>query len=373
MQATDNTERMINLSYNESNKNDSLKEIHTTFDSDGSIKTSEKKSGVLPKVFSVLAAIALWLYVFQAVEYEKTFNGIPIEIEENFDINSGLGIVSNHSLTVDVTLSGTKSVIDKIAAEDIKAYVDMNDVTEANMYNRSVQIDVPPAVDVVNMSVENLRIEVDRTVSDLVEDISVNTVYSIQSPLELGEVTILDMHSHPVEYFSITGPETDLVSANNAVIDVDLGSVRNSVDLKVKSENAVKLYDVSGNSIDTRYIQIEPAVVYIHVPVYKTKQVSVVPNLVIDEDLFEYEAYVQNVDVYGIVGDVDRIGVIKTVEAEITEEGTYILALSVPENICVFKSGTERNKNNEVVSVTVKVTEKKNQPVVAVYPVDIAD
>ncbi len=364
------------MPYNESNKNDSLKEIHTTFDSDGSIKTSEKKGSLLPKVLSVIAAIALWLYVFQAVEYEKTFNGIPIEIEENFDINSGLGIVSNHSMTVDVTLSGTKSVIDKISAEDIRAYVDMNNVTEADMYNRSVELDIPSSVDVVKMSVENLRIEVDRTVSDFVDDITVNSVYSIQSPLELGEITVLDMHSTPIEQFTITGPETDLVAVNNAVIDVDLGSVRNSVDLKVKSENAVKLYDISGNSIDTRYIKIEPSVVYIHVPVYKTRQVSVVPNLLMDNDMFEYETYVQNVDVFGITGDVDRIGVIRTVEASITEAGTYILALSIPENVSVYKSGTERNKNNEVMSVAVKVTEKKIQPAAnsqTYYPIDVTE
>ena len=365
------------MSYNESNKNDSLKEIHTTFDSDGSIKTSKKKSGLLPKILSVLAAIILWLYVFQAVEYEKTFSGIPIEIEENFDVNSGLGIVSNHSMTVDVTLSGTKSIIDKISAEDIRAYVDMNNVTEADIYNRSIELETPSSVDVVNMSVENLRLEVDRTISELVEDISVNTVYSIQSPLELGEIAILDVHGNSIDEFTITGPETDLTAVNNVVIDVDLGSVRNSVDLKVKSENSVKLFDVFGNSIDTRYIQIDPAVVYIHVPVYKTKQVSIVPDLIMDTDVFEYEVYVKNIDVYGIVGNVDRIGVIKTVEANITEAGTYILALSIPENVSVYKSGTEKNVNNEVLSVAVKVTEKKDRPQTAnaqiYYPVDVTE
>ena len=89
----------------------------------------------------------MWLYVFQAVEYEKTFNGIPVEVEENFDSVSGLGIVSNNSLYVDITLSGTKSNIDSITAEDIRAFVDLTDVTEADVYSRTIELEVPEIKD----------------------------------------------------------------------------------------------------------------------------------------------------------------------------------------------------------------------------------
>ena len=63
---------------------DTLKKIETTFDNQGNIKTNKKKNSLLPKILSVVAAISLWLYVFQAVEEERDFKAIRIALE-NFN------------------------------------------------------------------------------------------------------------------------------------------------------------------------------------------------------------------------------------------------------------------------------------------------
>ena len=353
---------MISLENNDTNRNDSLKEIHTTFDSDGSISNQSKKSGILPKILSVVAAFALWLYVFQAVEYEKTFNGITIEIQENFVSGSGLSIVNSYERTVDVTLSGTKSSIDSINANDIKAYVDLNDITEADVYTCSVEISAPTGVDVVDKSVEQLRIEVDKTVDIDIADVSVNPMYTIQAPFEIGEVSYSDSYNRAIKHFTLSGPETDVITVAKAVIELDLGSVNNTVNSNVKSSSAVKLYDIHGNEVDSKYIKIKPEIISVNIPVYKTKQVRVQPNLIIDVKSFEYKTRPEKVDIYGEVNTVDRIESVDTVETMILQKGSYLIALKKYEGVEVYKNGSERNANNAVSAVSIDVTEKENLP-----------
>ena len=52
---------------------DVFKNIETDFDANGKPKQEKKPNNILPKILSVLAAFALWLYVFQAVEETRVF------------------------------------------------------------------------------------------------------------------------------------------------------------------------------------------------------------------------------------------------------------------------------------------------------------
>ena len=344
---------------NDTGRNDSLKEIHTTFDSDGSVIGSGNgnKGGLFPKVLSVIAAIALWMYVFQAVEYEKTFNGIPVEIEENFDSTSRLGIVSNNALTVDITISGTKSNIDSVDAEDIRAFVDLSDVTEPDTYSCTIEVEIPANVDIVEKSSEKVRVEVDRTIESMVEIIDVNNVYTIESPYELGEISVMDVHKTPLTYFTLTGPETDISLVEKAVINLDLGRVRNSINSNINASSAVSLYDAAGNKIDTKYISIKPDIINVYIPVYKTKQVDIKPNVKVDTKKFAYETNEQTVDAYGLVDDVDRIGLAETESIEMDESTVYIVALKECEGVTFYKPGSQKNKDNIVKSVSINVSE----------------
>lgn len=357
------------MSINESGRNDSLKEIHTTFDSDGSVKNQSKKGGWLPKIMSVVAAIVLWLYVFQAVEYEKTFSGIPIEIVDNFDSSSGLGVVSNSTVTVDVTLSGTKSNIDGIDASDIRAFVDLSDVSSADVYTRSVEVEVNGNVDIVSKSVEQMKLEVDKTVEKRVEKINIRKIYNKQEPYELGEITLTDDSGKPITEFVLTGPETDLLVVESAVVELDLGTVKNSVESKVKTEHALTLYDSSDNKIDTKYISIKPEIISVNIPVYMTKRVKVLPKIVIDGDRFEYKAMTEWVYAYGPVNAVESLDSAKTVEVEIDEATGYIIALEAHEGVTFYNNSSDRADDNIVTSVVISVTEHPEEaPVVEIVP-----
>ena len=61
-----------------------------------------------------------------------------------------------------------------------------------------------------NKSQEQVRVEVDRTIEKVVENISVNEVFTVESPFELGEITVTDIYHEPVEFLTLIGPEADI-------------------------------------------------------------------------------------------------------------------------------------------------------------------
>lgn len=330
-----------------SNKKDKLKTIRTTLDSDGSIKKLQKKSGgVFPKVMSVLAAIALWLYVFQAVDYEKNVSDIPIELE-NFDRTLGLEIVNSFTDTIDVTLSGTKSVINDISKNDVRAVIDLRDVTSAGTYNLSVFLEAPTGVAIVGKSVEQLSVVVDKKVSQTFEIAPLLSSYTIQRPYELGEISL------SASEVTLTGPETDIKAVSRVVLELELGNVKNSV----KSNSAVKLLDAGGNEISSKYISIEPSVVTVDIPVYKTSSFIVHSDVIINADRFDYSVSPSVVDLKGLVDDMERSITLKTEKEAISSAGKYTLPLAVPQNLTAYAVG-ENGDRVEITSVTLTVTEK---------------
>lgn len=314
--------------------------------SDNSKNQNKNGGGIVPKVLSVLAAIALWLYVFQAVEYEKQLTDIPIEIE-NFDRSLGLEIVNSFSDTIDVTLSGTKSVINGITGDDVRAVVDLRDVTSAGTYNFNVYFEAPSGVAIVDKSVEQLKVIVDRKTTKTLEIIPKLASYTIQKPYELGEVSLSDSE------VTLTGPETDIASVSGAVIELELGSVKNSI----KSNSSVKLLDVSGNEISSKYISIEPSVITVDIPVYKTVSYTVQSDIIINAEKFEYTISPSSVELKGTVDDMEKNIILKTEKEAVNSAGKYTVPLVIPKNLKAYVTD-ENGKSVEITSVTLDVTEK---------------
>ncbi len=336
-----------------------FKNIETDFDSNGRPRHEKKENTLLPKILSVLAAFALWLYVFQAVEEERVFKEIPITVE-NFNTNLGLDVVSGYESTVDVTITGTKSILNDITFKDIKATVDLSDVTERGTYVKDLNIDVPTAVKVTDKSATQLKISVDKTIEKQIELTPVLS-YNIQYPYELGEPVL------SADTVTLKGPETDINAVARATLQLNVGSIRNAV-----SSNAeVTLYDSNNYEIQSKYIVITPSEVQIDVPVYKTVLYGIQPDLVIDKDRFEYTVTPSALYLKGLVNDVDAVSALKTQRAWIDAAGDYELTLALPENVQAFSTYTAE-EGTAVSKVTLTVTAKP-QPEVTQNPSDAAN
>ena len=66
-------------------------------------------------------------------ETSKEFTGIPIQFE-NLDSSKYRALAKSAEDTkVDVVVKGVKSILNKLTADDIKAYVDLSDLSEGTI------------------------------------------------------------------------------------------------------------------------------------------------------------------------------------------------------------------------------------------------
>lgn len=337
-------DRMASSSSN--NEKEMFKNIETHFpSSEAPDKKERKRNNLLPKVLSVLAAITLWLYVFQAVEEERVFRAIPITFE-NFDTSLELDVVSGYESTLDVTVTGTKSFMNDMTSSDIKASVDLGGVTGRGTYVLDVNLDVPSGVKITDKNVTQLKLVVDKTVEKqlpLVPELK----YTVQAPYTLGEVALSE------QTVTVKGPETDLNAVTQAVLPLNLGNVKNSVDAVAD----VVLYDSNRYELQSKYIVITPNKVSVHVPVYKTAFLGVQPDIVYDKEHFEYTFTPSAVYIKGAVSDVESVTQLKTKRTLLDAAGEYELQLVLPEGVGAYTAAAA-DENARVETIRLTVTEK---------------
>lgn len=229
----------------------------------------KKQTGhdILPKIFCLLAAFILWLYVTQVEtsDYEETFNGVTVELVNTSVLESeaGLHVYSGHGNTVNVTVSGKKSDINRYTSENIRVYADVTGITESGKHTLPITAESPTGISVSGMSVSFITVYVDVTSTievDVKPKIS-NAV--IGEGCELGELI------PEFSLITVTGPKTVLNDIDYAQTSLNLGNVNSSTSTIAPLE----LVSRSGEEIDMRYVQMNRDEVKVSVPVYITKKV----------------------------------------------------------------------------------------------------
>lgn len=327
--------------------NNIFKNLKSTFDKKGNVKRTKENSTILPKILSVLAAILLWLYVFQAVEYEKELKNIPVTFE-NFDSSLGLDIVSGYENTIDVTISGTKSIINAIGADDIRASVDLSEVNQIGSYDLEINLQIQGSANIQSQSISQISLYVDKIIEKQIK-VEPFVNYNIQNPYSLGEISVSP------EYVTVRGPETDIVNIEKALISSDLGTVENSI----HSNSSIILVDKNNKEIDARFINIQPSVGQLNIDVYKTTLFTVQPDFVVNNE-FEYSYMPSKLYLKGFVNDIDVVSALYTERFIIEAEGEYRVMLKLPEGIKAYTS-YDCKDTSECDSILLKVTKKINE------------
>lgn len=198
-------------------------------------KQNKSKADILPKIFSVLAAVILWFYVvdLRTTTDEITVYGVPISIN-NFSENDGLDIVSGKDFTVDVEVRGNKSELGMVSAQDIYASVDMNGVDRAGTHKLDVDVvSLKKGVTVVNKSVSRISVTVDKNASAVVP-IELVMLYTIEEDVYEMKSPVMSFES-----VQITGPQNIVDTVVKAKVEMNIGKVENTITYTGK----LKLYD----------------------------------------------------------------------------------------------------------------------------------
>ncbi len=308
---------------------------------DVEIKKSSGFVDIAAKILSVVFAVALWFYVIdaQTTQYEKPFYGIEVTLE-GFDSERGFDIISGRRSKIDLTLRGTKSLINSLTEQDIKASADLSGVTEPGEHRLDVSVSVPSGVTVVDKSVGYVEISVDRTIGKTVP-VNLSMTYTLPDSYEFGEVSFSPQNIY------ISGPADLVEKVTQGRVLLDLGTVSG----KVTSKCSVVLSDANDNPVDSPYIRSEASTVDVTVPVLKSQEKGV--KLVVTQTQLEYNYKLspESVVVRGDAHIIDNLDAVSTVPLEITKSGVSSLRLALPADVTAYDK-----HGNIIPEVTVAVT-----------------
>ncbi len=299
------------------------------------------------KIVCLLIAFIIWFYVMQvdSPEHEETFHSIDVTLTNTavLEDTSGLSVYSGYGTTVDVTVIGKKSVINKLTADDFSAVADVSQITSAGLHAVQIDVNVPSGLSLDSVSQNNVQVYVDEKSSTVVEVRARITSIMTGSQLEVGEPR--PRHETVV----VTGPKSALDSIDHAQITLALGNVSASM----TASGPLVLVDKNGAPIENPYLRLSRTEVTVDVPVYTTKTLPVVVA-------YKYGYFNENnVNVTAVPAEITLRGdpaalekmteiVITTLdEKKIIGNVTQKLELSLPDDLTAV-DGTE--------SVTVNVS-----------------
>ena len=230
-----------------------------------------KKRKVVRIAISILAAIAIWLYVdlVRQPSVPMKVKDIPVEFsgESTTLADKGLMLLSGYDTTIDLTLKGPRRQLWQIDKDDIRIVVDTSSITEVGSQSLTYQVIYPDGVSKNSISVD--------WASAYRVTVTVGELYSTEVPL-VCEVTgtpkkdfyaedpILDTNK-----ILLHGQRDDLINISYAKVTVDVtGS-----DKSYENALAFKLYDYNNIEVDNAAIRPTVKLVQVRVPIKTTKEV----------------------------------------------------------------------------------------------------
>ena len=235
------------------------------------MRMSEKGNKILYIILSLLVAIVFWLYVDDN-DIPATFNNVPVEFigAEDTLPNRGLMLTEGEGATIDIRLSGPRTVITGLSAKDIRAQVDLTNITSVGTYPKTYDLILPDNVDRSSITQE--------WASRNYVTVQVSTLYSREIPVSINVTAPADESYMYMGESTTKEPET--ITLSGLVEDVDkVESCRVMVDLSqatgtVSQEYTYELLDADGNVVDTDKIRVSDRRILVTTPVYMTKELE---------------------------------------------------------------------------------------------------
>ena len=258
------------------------------------------------KVVAFIVAALIWLTVVNMTDPEKTvvIYGVPVEITHEEAISDMEMVYEVRSdKYVNITISGKRSVVSGLSADDFKATASLKELSKVN----SVPIEVSARqgskarkVTIEKQSVQTLMIEVEEIKK---KNFNIQVEYSGNAAA--GYVP--SRYTLSKNNVSITAPNSILNSIDRVVAECVLEG--NSADFTNKCR--LLLYDSKGNIIRTKHVTMSSRQIYVTVQIDKEKEVPIeIGDIGNPAKGYEIKSTILSLDKVRLVGDdesLDRI------------------------------------------------------------------
>ena len=299
-------------------KTDVRSEIEPT---EGNITVKKNKTlDFLAKIICLLLAFFLWYYAVSVdtVIQEEEFAAIPVEIVNR----SSFAVLSGAGMTVDVTLSGSRNELRKIKNSNIRAYVDVSNVTEAGEKYFDIQITLPSGVSVTleKKSVETVTVYLDNKVSKTIPTEAKLENYSMSSEHTLNLSEMSDI--------VITGPEQIVNRIIRAELPVDFNNAEITSGRIFKGKlRLICEGDVEISEADRRYVRLSKETAEVTVSLYGRASVPV--NVTFKHGIQKLENCTvtlsrKTINVYGEIGVIENLTVNCVIDEKTLKSGTSV-------------------------------------------------
>lgn len=229
--------------------------------------TEAKRSGGdwFAKIFCLLIAFVIWFYVMlvDSTDFEETFYSVDVVLTNTavLEGTGGLSVYSGYGTTVDVTVIGKKSTINKLTGEDLHVTADVSAITEAGMHSVPVQVELPSGLSLGSLSQGFIQVYADEKSTKVVDVRAKITSFTMEHQLQMGEP------SPAYDTVVVTGPKNALNDIAYAQVSLALGNVSSSM----TASGTLVLIDENGVEISNPYLRLARTEVKVDIPVYTTK------------------------------------------------------------------------------------------------------
>lgn len=235
------------------------------------------------KVVCLCAAFLLWIYVMMvdSPRDEQIIANVPVRLinTDLLERDAKLSVYSGFDNVVDVTVSGKRSVISRLTAEDITATADVSGIQRAAQTSVAVNVTLPADCDLVGLSQNAVSVRVDnyveRDVAIYANLLNKNAAYIYdEMPVfrsNSGSSKNQTTDSYVVDSIMVSGPQSIVETVAQAVVDIDL----TNQDSRFTSVLPLYLVDAEQRRIDNEYLDKTLNFVEVTMPIYVTRTLSI--------------------------------------------------------------------------------------------------
>ncbi len=302
-----------------------------------------RRSRLIPFIVSFLLAFALWFYVMsvESPVYEKTFDFVPVTVVRNQN-EGALSVYSGGEATVELTVSGRRSVLNRLTAEDFDITADVSGYTTAGRYNVPLMFTMPDGATKVSSNIDSVSIYLDNRTTVAVPVTVKFTDYTLDEGYEIGESAL----EKSAETVTVTGPKSALDTIVSAQMTAELGHITGSK----KISGSIELIDESGKTVSSPYISTDITDITVRVPVYLNRELPL--KVEYKHGFFDLEnaKITLSPSTVNVKGEVELIGeyneiVLTTLDEKLAQIGKSTIAFTPPEGLTVT-DGTESVEMN---------------------------
>lgn len=220
------------------------------------------------KALSLCLALIFWLLVINIDDPVRTrqFANIPVSII-NEDAVSTLDKVYEvvQGRTVDITVTGKKSLVDKVTMQDLKATADLSQLSVVNAVNIYPECTKYPSLNCSLGRVQTLKVSLE----------SMRTIQLVPVIQQIGTVAegyyVVNATSQP-NIIKVTGAKSQIRKVSEIRLEVDVSNAKKDL----VEMAAVRAFDENGTELEKEKFKFSVSQAKVELEVRKTKAIPVV-------------------------------------------------------------------------------------------------